>query len=83
MFLIYCDLLWFYTYQKETYFLFLYVRVELPMLIILHPPRYPGFSFISMPVAPIEQGQIVRSLINTIHIQLEEDVTWSVCLSLS
>ena len=53
------------------------VRVEL-LLIILHLSCYPGFSFVSRPEVSLELGQSVRAVINTVHIQLEHFINWTV-----
>ena len=39
-------------------------------------------SFVSRPVLCLDFRQVVGAAINTVHIQLEHSITWSLCLSL-
>ena len=35
--------------------------------------------FVSRPVVPLVLGQLAIAVINTVHIELEHNITWSLC----
>ena len=56
--------------------------MELSQFCLSEPLCCPGFSFVYRAVLTLEIGQVVRAVINNVHIELEHNITRSVCFSL-